>query len=337
MAIYIYTLRHPETHQIHYVGKTNALRMRRKNHEKPSGRSTRVGEWVKSLRQAGMRPVMEAIEEVILPTDWHERERYWIDYYRALSCDLLNVATGGGGCVTHTVAESTRERLRRAFKGRPIPPEQRAQISKSLTGKKQSPETAAKRRATTNANRAANGLQPWNFGRDKSVYKARERARSQAAGAVVMGSPEWKEKIRQALAKRAATLTDEERRVMASHLHDPNRPLIRKKCVSRGPMSEEQKQKIRESVKRTKELQAAVRTPEEKRQLFAHLYARHGPVSEATKEKIRQTLLKRNAALTPEERQRIATAHKYGPMSEETKQKIRESVTRTKALRKQAG
>jgi hypothetical protein len=317
MAIYIYILRHPETRQIHYVGKTNCLGARRKGHEQAGGRPMRVREWVKSLREAGMRPTIEAIETVSPASDWQNRERYWIAYYKALGCDLLNVSAGGGANSRHSFSAEMREKMRQRFKGRRIPPEQRAQISKSLTGKKQSPETAAKRRATINANRAAKGLPPWNFGRDEATRnkRAREAYRERATkhGTLVMGSPEWKDKIRQSLLKRNATLTPEQRRKLVAHMHDPSKPRIAKK---RGPLSEEHKQQIRESVKRTKMLQAAVLTPEERRRMAAHLHDPNNPL-----------IRKKPTGPFPAR----------GPRPEATKQKIRESLIRMNARKKQAG
>jgi hypothetical protein len=251
MKAFIYVLRHPETHQIHYVGKTNILRLRRKTHEQ-SKNTTRVSQWVQSLRAAGLRPEIEAIEEVPQGVAWQERERYWIAYYRTLGCDLLNTAAGGGGGLTHGFSNATRERLRQAFKGRPMAQEQRAQISKALTGKKQSAETVAKRRATISANRAAKGLQPWNYGRDKEVANARARElrrRKRDPKMLVMGSPEWKEKIRQTLLKRNAAMTPEERKRIFAATHDMS---IRHPRKPRGPMPEEHKEKIRQSLIRTK-------------------------------------------------------------------------------------
>lgn len=196
----------------------------------------------------GMYPQLEIIEEVD-DGRWHEREQYWIEHLRSEGAQLLNIATwkSPGPGFNRYISDSTREKLRRAFKGRPISPEQRALISKSLTGKKQSPETVAKRRETILAKYGTQGcfgdthrkavseglkgrvispetrekLRQTNLGKKQSAETIAKRMQSEHFKAVSGtsikyrrakgGSPEHRAKISEALKKNLASLTPEQR------------------------------------------------------------------------------------------------------------------------------
>lgn len=144
---YIYRLIDPRDGSVKYVGKTVNLKWRGKCHRSPQGES-HCARWLKCLRAKGLHAVMEVIETVEAGGDWAQRERFWISYYKNTGEKLCNMSAGGEGWFGHRLSEEAKEKLRQRFKGRPIPAEQRAQISKTLTGKKQSPETIAKRDAT---------------------------------------------------------------------------------------------------------------------------------------------------------------------------------------------
>jgi hypothetical protein len=87
----IYALRDPRTGSVRYIGKANNAQQRFVGHSRDAARrNTPLYQWWRSLAQL---PVLEVIETVD-PSNWVERERYWIAAYR-LSDDLLNVAPGG--------------------------------------------------------------------------------------------------------------------------------------------------------------------------------------------------------------------------------------------------
>lgn len=250
MNIYIYQLADPRTKEVKYVGKTNKPAVRLKNHR--SIRCNRsIRPWRDELFSLGLHPVMTVLE-VVDDGRWHEREQFWIKCLREVGNDLLNIATwpSPGPVFYRQVAQSTRDKLRRAFKGRPISPEQRAQISKTLTGKKQSPETVAKRRATINANRIAKGLEPWVSG-DASKERKRDYAKRHKQevrlreGKPARFSPEWRAKIAKGM-RRFRTNAPEEYK-------EKQRQCGRETCLARkgqphGPMSTKQKHSIAKSL-----------------------------------------------------------------------------------------
>lgn len=96
MKIYIYTLKDPETQLVRYVGKSNNPRLRYNNHIQHSKKhrgSRHVVNWICSLLDKNLKPVLEIIEECN-ENNWAEREIYWIAYHK-LHVDLTNYSKGG--------------------------------------------------------------------------------------------------------------------------------------------------------------------------------------------------------------------------------------------------
>ena len=207
--IYIYKLVDPRDGKPRYVGKTNHLKIRRKIHCTRKFNTT-CSTWIWELKSVGLKPDIVALEELPDGSDWQPHEQYWMDLLRSQGEVLLNSARAGAGPpVPHVVSLETREKLRAAFKGRPIPPKQRAQISQSLTGKKQSRETVAKREATRQANRRAKGL---HVGRRWTPEYRRMMRR--LAGHPARNSPELKAQVAAKLRMRFDLLSDEEQEQM---------------------------------------------------------------------------------------------------------------------------
>lgn len=128
---FIYALVDPETQEIRYIGKANNPRKRFNKHLRQTD-DTYKQRWIHGLQSRNLKPLMQIIEEI--PVDlWQERERYWIDFYRAQGCHLTNTAPGGqaGG----------------------MSPEGRARLVALNTGKKHAPETMAKMQAIADTRR----------------------------------------------------------------------------------------------------------------------------------------------------------------------------------------
>jgi group I intron endonuclease len=103
MIIYIYTLKHPITNEVRYVGKTNNPTRRYYDHLYRKVK-TYKGNWVRSVLNEGLKPLFEVIEECN-ETNWEERERYWITQF-----DNLTNSTSGGE-KTQIINDETRKRL----------------------------------------------------------------------------------------------------------------------------------------------------------------------------------------------------------------------------------
>lgn len=93
---YIYGLRDPRDGLIHYVGKSNAPKIRLEHHMKCEGANRRKVSWLADLKDVGLSPSMDILECVML-SEWKEAECRWIAHGRAQGWPLTNISAGGGG------------------------------------------------------------------------------------------------------------------------------------------------------------------------------------------------------------------------------------------------
>lgn len=126
--IYIYTLSHPLTNEVRYVGKTINLKRRYKQHLYDKRGKHKVN-WIQSLKRDGLKPVLTVIEECT--ENWQEREKYWITQYD----NLTNFLDGGGVDYVRVTSDETREKIRQANKGKSLSEEHKKKIQ--LKAKKQ--------------------------------------------------------------------------------------------------------------------------------------------------------------------------------------------------------
>lgn len=135
---YIYILKDPNTDEIRYVGKTNNIKNRLKDHIRKSKLSkTHKNNWIQSLLIKNQEPVIEIIEE-ITNKNWGIREQYWIDFYRGEGVRLTNIANGGVG---GNLGDLVNEKISKANKGRVFSNETKEKIKLKHIGKKHSIET----------------------------------------------------------------------------------------------------------------------------------------------------------------------------------------------------
>ena len=121
--IYIYTLSHPITNEVRYVGKTINLKRRYKQHLYDKRQSHKAS-WVRSLKSEGLKPILTVIEEC--DDNWQERENYHISQYD----NLTNHKIGGGVDYVRTTTEETREKLRQANLGKILSDEHKEKLKK---------------------------------------------------------------------------------------------------------------------------------------------------------------------------------------------------------------
>lgn len=95
MIIQIYQLVDPRDGSVRWVGRTHDMKARLVEHLcNTRGANVAKKEWIRELRSAGLQPVVELIEEVH-EYRASERERYWIQFYRAEGEPLLNRGPAG--------------------------------------------------------------------------------------------------------------------------------------------------------------------------------------------------------------------------------------------------
>ena len=158
--VLIYVLKHPDTKEIRYVGKTiRSLSRRLGNHitnAKGSKHNKHLSNWILSILNDNKRPIIELIEKSD-STNWQIREQYWISQYP----NLINLTKGGDGCIGFIHNEETKEKIRmsklgykhteefklnmsKRLKGIPLSKDHINKIAKANTGKKASCETKIK-------------------------------------------------------------------------------------------------------------------------------------------------------------------------------------------------
>lgn len=149
----IYVLKHPDTLEIRYVGKTvRSLSRRLGNHianAKGNKHNKHLANWILGLLFEGKRPLIEQLEECDSAI-WQEREQYWISHFP----NLINLTEGGDGCVGFLHDEATKEKLRLVNKGRRHTQEFKDAMSHRLKGVKLSPEHVAKIAASNRGRKA---------------------------------------------------------------------------------------------------------------------------------------------------------------------------------------
>jgi hypothetical protein len=116
--IFIYTLSDPRTGEVRYVGKTAyGLQHRLRQHVNDRSVSHKTN-WIRSLKAAEVRPIIEVLEEIVTSDEgvWQEAEAFWIESLRQMGCRLTNLRSGGygGGKLSRESREKVSASLRAA-------------------------------------------------------------------------------------------------------------------------------------------------------------------------------------------------------------------------------
>lgn len=97
MKVIIYTLAHPITGEIRYIGKTKNPIERYKNHlNKRHNETSYKRNWIESIKNIGLKPIMEILDEVP-EEEWKFWERFWINQFISWNFNLVNHTSGGDG------------------------------------------------------------------------------------------------------------------------------------------------------------------------------------------------------------------------------------------------
>ena len=90
MQYIIYGLRCPKTDDYRYIGKSSSGIKRAKSHLIYS-HSESVNKWVSELRDQGLCPLVDVIEECPTQESLIEKEKFWIKFFEDKGCNLLNI------------------------------------------------------------------------------------------------------------------------------------------------------------------------------------------------------------------------------------------------------
>lgn len=135
-AIYIYTLSHPISKEIRYVGKTKSIKRRLQSHIDYANNSQRkrrhVSDWILNLLNQNIKPTITIIEETD-ENNWVSRERYWIKHFRDLQFNLCNLTDGGESNTGYVYSDELKEVRRNARIGYVTPTSVKQKISRTLS------------------------------------------------------------------------------------------------------------------------------------------------------------------------------------------------------------
>jgi hypothetical protein len=132
---YIYALTEPDGVTVRYIGITKHFRHRLTRHicdARTKGEKNHRICWIRSLMYKEQKPCILLIEE----TEDILRERFWIEHYRSLGCDLVNASNGCESHIGYTISEKTREAVSKAKKGKPISESHRQALIRANTGRR---------------------------------------------------------------------------------------------------------------------------------------------------------------------------------------------------------
>jgi group I intron endonuclease len=119
---YIYTLSHPVTSEIVYVGKTvTSLSTRLSGHILDSKRHNRkICKWIKKLSKQGLTPVIEELD-MCSENESSQLERFYIQMFKSWNFTLKNHTDGGEGLLGFRHSEKTRQLKSKQIKGESNP------------------------------------------------------------------------------------------------------------------------------------------------------------------------------------------------------------------------
>ena len=132
--IYIYTLAHPITNEIRYVGKTVNLKKRYIQHITNSMK-THCKSWINSLLKENLFPRMEILDETVDELEWEQLEQYWINQLQQWGYSLTNHTSGGEGRHNSVVSKETRVKMAAQRIGKTLSDESKLKISIKNKGK----------------------------------------------------------------------------------------------------------------------------------------------------------------------------------------------------------
>jgi hypothetical protein len=107
----IYTLNHPITNEIRYVGQTvYELKIRLRKHLVSKDKSYRTN-WIQSLLKQDLKPIINLVLDNLSKEESNYYEQYYIQKYKENGVNLVNLTNGGEGSNGFRHSEETKKLL----------------------------------------------------------------------------------------------------------------------------------------------------------------------------------------------------------------------------------
>jgi len=136
--VHIYALTDPITNQIRYIGKSERVKGRYRDHLNDQSKTHKVN-WIKGLKNKGLLPGLIILEEVPENVSWEEREIFWISQAKENGWNLVNSTSGGDG--VRNITGDGKRRMLETWTGRKHKPETLIKLSAASKGRKHREET----------------------------------------------------------------------------------------------------------------------------------------------------------------------------------------------------
>ena len=111
---FIYTLSHPITEEIRYIGKTNNIEKRLRSHLSNHAllEKSKKNNWIISLLRNNLIPKIEVLDETT-DNNINELEIFYISLFRSWGFRLLNMTEGGdGNCNIKGIKKSQESKIK---------------------------------------------------------------------------------------------------------------------------------------------------------------------------------------------------------------------------------
>lgn len=178
ITVFIYTLCHPITKEVRYIGKAQNIDRRYQLHLCTSSLKvkTKKNSWIVSLAKQGLKPDLQILDEVP-EMGWQFWERYWISQFKTWGFKLTNGTDGGDGTnlKNRIFSQEHRRKLSNALKGKKPSPETRKKQALAKIGTKHNLGTKYTDEQRKRVSDAHKGQKSWNKGNTKHPIEVRNK------------------------------------------------------------------------------------------------------------------------------------------------------------------